>query len=260
MLQKILVLIIILLIKAIFTAGDTALTYINKAKISQESKKNRRAKKIKEFSKNTAKFYGAMEVGITLTELIATAFAAEAFVYPLAYNLQQWNIPHDIATVFSLIIITLILSYVLLVFGSILPKRIARNHPEKTAYRLINILWLFSKINYPFERLIHASTKFLTILLGIDNVDKQELTEKEIKMTIAEGKDQGILSQTEKEIVYNALKFNDILVKNIMIPKEKIDFINYDQPTEEIFQNISKHPYTRLPVYKGDENNVIRNF
>lgn len=257
--QKILVLIIILIIKAIFSAGDTAFTYINRTKISQESKKSRKAKKIKEFSKNSSKFYGAMEVGITLTELIATAFAAEAFVYPLAYNLQKWNMPYNIAISISLIIITILLSYVLLVFGSILPKRIARNHPEKTAYRLINIIWLFSKINYPFERLIHASTKFLTTLFGIDSVDKQEITEKEIKMAISEGRDQGIVSETEKEIVYNALKFNDILVKNIMIPKDKIDFINCEQTTVEILQNISEHPYTRLPVYKEDINNVIRN-
>ena len=90
-------------------------------------------------------------------------------------------------------------------------------------------------------------------------MDKQEITEKEIKMAISEGRDQGIVSETEKEIVYNALKFNDILVKNIMIPKDKIDFINCEQTTDEILQNISEHPYTRLPVYKEDINNVIRN-
>lgn len=258
--RKIIILLIILIIKAIFSAGDTALTYINKAKISQESKKSKKAKKIKEFSKNSAKFYSTMEVGITLAELIATAFAAEAFVYPLAYNLKVFQIPYDIAIVFSLVIITILLSYFLLVFGSIIPKRVARNNPEKTAYRLINILWIFAKINYPFEKLIRISTNFFTRLFGIENKDKQTLTEKEIKMMILEGKDQGVVSNIEKEIVFNALKFNDILVKNIMIPKEKIDFINIEQSTDEILKNISKHPYTRLPVYRGNEDNIIRCF
>lgn len=257
MLQKIVILGIIIFIKAIFSAGDTAFTYLNKAKISQESKKNKKAKKINTLLNNNTKFYGVIEVGITMTELIASAYAGEAFVKQLATILQQVYIPETIAIGVSIVIITLILSYFLLVFGAVLPKRIARNHPEQTAYRLINIIWAASKINYPFEKIIHGSTHFFAVLFGIKENEKQKLTEKEIKMMILEGKEQGVVNKIEKDIVFNALKFNDILVKNIMIPKEKIDFINIDDSTDTILANIVSNPYTRMPVYKENTDNIL---
>lgn len=139
----------------------------------------------------------------------------------------------------------------------LLPKRIARNNPEKTAYRLVNIIWLTSKINYPFEKLIHASTHFFATLFGITENDKNILTEKEIKLMVLEGKDQGIVDKVEKEIVFNALKFNDIFAKNIMIPKEKINFVNIDETQDNILENIALHSFTRIPVYKENVDNVI---
>lgn len=120
MLQKLFILIFIITIKAIFSAGDTALTYINKSKISQESKKNKKAKRINELVKNHAKFYGVIEVGITLTELIASIYAGEVFVKQLTQNLQRIYIPEHIAVGLSLIIVTVILSYVLLVFRNVI--------------------------------------------------------------------------------------------------------------------------------------------
>ncbi len=139
----------------------------------------------------------------------------------------------------------------------LLPKRIARNNPEKTAYRLVNIVWLTSKINYPFEKLIHASTHFFATLFGITENDKNILTEKEIKMMILEGKDQGIVDKVEKEIAFNALKFNDLVAKNIMIPKDKISFINIEESQDKILENIATYSFTRIPVYKENVDNII---
>lgn len=120
MLRKLFILTFIIIIKAIFAAADTALTYINKSKISQESKKNKKAKKINELVKNHAKFYGVIEVGITLTELIASIYAGEVFVKQLAQNLQKIYIPENISVGLSLIIVTVILSYILLVFRNVI--------------------------------------------------------------------------------------------------------------------------------------------
>lgn len=255
--KRVIVLAIMILIKAIFSASDTAFIYINKAKISQESKKNKKAKKIKNMIENNHRFYGVIEVGITLVELLAGVYALEVFVNPLSNLFMTYGIEKTLAILISTIIITIILSYILLVFGAILPKRIARNNPEKTAYSLINILSVLAIINIPFETIINFSTKVFCKVFKIKEKDKNILSEKEIKMMILEGKDQGIVDKIEKDILFNALKFNDIIVRKIMKSKEEIDFINVKDDINKIMKNIKKYKYTRIPVFEGNKDNVI---
>lgn len=251
------ILLIIVFIKSIFSAADTALTYINKAKISQLSKTNKKAKKIKILIENNHKFYGIIEVVITMCELFVSTIAAEEYVNRLAFELNNISIASNIATGISIIIVTILLSYILLVFGAILPKKIARNNPEKTAFKIINVIWIVSKLNYPFEKLITFSINLFSKIFGIKENEKDKLTEKEIKMIILEGKEQGIVAKSEKDILFNALKFDDILVKKIMIPKEKIVFINIDDTKEKILENIKKYKLTRLPVFEKSKDNIV---
>ena len=101
------------------------------------------------------------------------------------------------------------------------------------------------------------SSRVFFALFGISSNDDNRLTEKEIKMTISEGKDQGIVNSVEKGILFNTLKFNDVLVKNIMKPKDKLVLIDADEEVESILAKIKENPYTRIPVYEKDENHII---
>lgn len=255
--NKILILTIIIFIKAIFSASETALTYVNKAKISQMSKTNKKAQKIKDLMKDSNKFYGIVEAVIIMCELLATFFVAEDFVYFLNRKLTILPIAQNTISVISIVIVTLVLSYVLIIFGSVLPKKAAKNHPQKTAFRWINIVWLVAKINYPFEKIISISTKLFSKIFGIKDNPDEKMTEKEIKMIINEGHEQGIIGKSEKTILFNALKYDDILVKEIMIPKNKVDFINIEDDKEKILENIKKYHYTRMPVYEKNKDNII---
>lgn len=242
-------------IKAVFSAADTAFTYLNKIKISQKSKKDKKAKKIKAMIEDKNRFLGIIEVVITMIELLSSTYAAAVFTTPLTQAIMSLSISYEVSTIIALAIITIILSYVLLVFGGILPKQIARNHPEKTAYRLINTIWIVSKLNKPFEWLVRKSTAIFTAIFGIETDPKERLSEKEIKMIIREGKDQGVIDKLEQEILFNALKLDDITIKQVMIPKEKVASINIEDTKQEIASKIQAYKYTRMPVYKGD--NII---
>lgn len=255
---KYIVLIIMVIMKAILSASDTAFTYINKIKVSQESKKNKKALKIKNMIEQNQRFYGIIEVGITMIELLASAYAAEAFVTPFSkYLVTSIGLDEKIAIVLAICLVTIVLSYFLLIFGSVLPKRIAKNNPEKTAYSLINILNILAILNYPFEKLITFSTKILCKIFRIKPRDKEVLSEKEIKMMIIEGKDQGIVDKIEKDILFNALKFNDIKVKKVMKQKEEIDFINIEEDIFDVLKNIKKYKYTRVPIFEKNKDNII---
>ncbi len=192
-----------------------------------------------------------------MCELLASAYAAEAFVTPLAKWFSELYIEPHVATILAIVIVTVILSYFLLIFGGILPKRIARNYPEKTAFRVVSIRWFVAFLNRPFEKIISSSTKFFSKLFHIANEPKEKLTEKEIKMIIREGKDQGVIDNVEKDIFFKALKFNDLHVKDIMLAKEKIDFINLEDSSDKILANIRKYNYTRMPVFQDTKDNVI---
>lgn len=247
---KYLVVILFILLRGVFAAVDTALVYTDKYKVAKLVKKDKKSEKINFLIEDKIRFWGVIEIGIISVELFLTAFVAEEFTSKLAYNIQLYGIGHEIATIISVFIITLILTFVLLVFGTILPKQIARNNPEKIAYQYITALWIFSKINHPFEWIVKQVTKTFSWLLNIEQNPESRLSEKQIKMIIAEGKEQGALENLEKQIAIKALNFDDIKIKNIMIKKENIDFLNINAGSKEILNNINEYKYTRIPVYK----------
>lgn len=255
--RNIIILAIIVFVKAIFSAADTAFTYTSKFKISQESKKNIKARQIKKMLDDKNRVFEIIEVGIVMAELFASAFVAEVYLGRLSEFVMNYGISQELSVILATIIITIILSYILLIFGGVLPKKIARKNPEKMAYRLIGILQILAFINIPFEKLIKVSIKMFSRIFGLKEEEEDKLTEREIKMIIAEGKDQGIVNQIEKDIAIKALKFNDIAVKEIMIPKEDIKFINIKESSERIIEDIRKCKYTRIPVFEGTRDNVI---
>ncbi len=255
--KSIIILLIIVGIKAIFSAADTAFTYTSKFKISQESKKNLKARQIKKILEDKNKVFEIIEVGIVMAELFASAFVAEVYLSDFSNILVENGVPESFATILATIIITVLLSYILLVFGGILPKRLARNNPEKTAYRLIGILQILAIINIPFEKLIKVSINIFGRMFGLKEEKEEKLTEREIKMILAEGKDQGVVDKIEKEIATNALKFNEISVKEIMVTKENVKFINIRENSEKVIGDIRKCKFTRIPVFEGTKDNIL---
>lgn len=250
---------IIIIVKAFFSEAETAFTYLNKAKFNQMSKKanKKKEKRINNLLNNKLSIFGTTSVGITFAELLASAFAAEAFLGNMEEELETFGLSNSLAYVIALVVITILLSYFTLVFGELLPKRIARNNPEKVAYKTVNALVIFSKINYGFEKFLTASENLFSKIFGIKNEPNEKLTEKEIKMIISEGKDQGIFDEDEKKLLYNALKFDDFKIKDIIVEKEKVTFINSEYSKEKILEIIKKYKYTRFPVYSGTKDNII---
>ena len=260
MLVKFLILIIIIYIKSIFTSAETAFTYLRKAKINQISKGKRadkKTKRIKELLDNKQKLFGTTKIGITFVELFVSVFAAEAFVNIIVRKLSNYGINVMGGYIISTIFVTIVLSYFTLVFGELIPKRLARNNPEKTAYKTVNKIYFASKVNYFFERLLISSENLFIRIFNLEKEQPEKLTEREIKLIIAEGKDQGIYDDDEKKLLNNALKFNTLKVKDIMLQKEKMKNINIKKDEQEISNEISKYKYTRIPVYEKNKDNVI---
>mgnify|MGYP004517379473 FL=1 len=257
MTHQIIIIILITAVKAIFSAADTAFTYLNKAEINQLSKKNEKARKIKELMENSNRFFGVIEVGTNMSELIASAYASMTIVNSLAYLIAELPVSYNLALFIASLIMTIILAYILLVFGGVLPKKYARNNPRKVAFMLIDIIWIMAKLNHPFERLIYVSNRFFSKIFKLSEGSQEKLTEKQIKMIITEGREEGVIASIEKKILFNALKINDITVKKVMMPIKKVDLIDANKEFDETLNTISTYKYTRIPVYKDEIDNVI---
>lgn len=250
---NILVLIILILINAFFAATEIAFISLNSKKIELKVKeKNKKAILIQSMIKEPSKFLATIQIGITLAGFLSSAFAADTFADKLApkiYSLVPF-ISLNTWRSLSIIIITIILSYFTLVFGELVPKRIAMKYSEKIAFISCRIIKTISIITYPFVKLLTISTDFITKLLKVKSDNKESITEEEIRLMIDAGAENGVIANKEKEMINNVFEFNDKLVSEIMIPRTEIFALdmnlNLNDAKNELTQDIR---YSRIPVY-----------
>lgn len=258
MLVKIIVIAILICFKAIFSACDTSFTFLNRSKVNQMAKLgNQKAIKIKKMLQKPNKFFGTIKIGITFLEFVASGYAAEAFLQEIQLKLGFFRAPQSQIELISVLLLTVILAYFMLVFGDMIPKKIAKNYPERTSFALIYPLYILSVLLYPFEVILNVSLAFFSKILGIKDENNEKLTERELKMMIAEGKDVGILDAHVRRIMLNTLKFDDIIIKDIMVKKEDMKLIHIQASQKQIMADLRKYQFTRIPVYEKDIDNVI---
>lgn len=256
--KNLIILLILILTKAIFSASDEAFIYLNRSKIAQLAKKgNKKAKLLKELLNKQNRFFATIKISITLLEFASSGFAAETFLKLLIEKFRILPLDYTANYIISMIIITIILSYVSLILGDLLPKRIAKNYPEKVAMFLVYIVYFVSKLIYPFEVILNSSLKVICKVLHIKEGKQEKLTEREIKLIISEGKDIGIFDADEKKLLFNALKFDDLCIKDVLVSRDKVEFIDINTSYKSIMNIIANRGYTRMPVYDNNIDNII---
>ena len=230
MLIKILILVILILINGIFSATEIAFLSINKYKLNKEIKNNnKKAKRIAELLLDQSTFLSAIQVVITISGFLASAFAAESFAGELASMIKLSFMSTETLTTILVVLITLILSYFTLVFGELLPKKIGLAYSYKLAFKMINPINTVIKIFNPIIVLLKKSTELFVRLLKI----KKEVVEEDtLKDTITDSN----LEELEKKLLLNVFEFNDVTVKEVMTPKK--DVISLDiEDSNEVLKN-----------------------
>ena len=210
---SLLVLAILIFVNAFFAAAEIAL---NDAKIDRQAKEgDKKAKRIKKMIKEPSKFLATIQIGITLAGFLSSAFAADAFASELAPKLNSWiDLGVNAWNTISIVIITIILSYFSLVFGELVPKRMAMKNPEKIAFGTIGIIRFIHIITLPIVNFLNFSTNLICKLFGIGPQDENTVTEEEIRMMIDVGEEKGSIEEEEKELLNNVFEFNDKTVSD----------------------------------------------
>lgn len=259
MITQIIVLIILILLNAYFAATEIAFISLNDAKIEKDAKNGeKKAKQILRMLKSPSKFLATIQIGITLAGFLSSAFASDTFANMLAATLNGWLpiISIEAWRGIAIVIITLILSFFTLVFGELVPKRLAMKYYEKIAYATIGPIRSISIITLPFVKLLTSSTNMISKIFGVGEADEEVVTEEEIKMMIAEGEEKGTIETEEKQLLNNVFEFNDIIVSEAMTPRTEMYAIDINDDIKEILDEIDKYKYSRIPVYDEDIDDI----
>lgn len=255
---QILLLVVLIFINAFFSASEIALISLNKTKIKSKVKReDKKAQKILKLLENPSSFLATIQIGITLAGFLASAFAANAYAVKLAEHFSYLNISLDILKTIIVIFVTIILSYFTLVFGELVPKRLAMKNPYKIAYLVVTPITIISKLTYIFVLILTKSTNFITKLLKAEEDKADVLSEEEIKLLITESLSTGALEENETKLIFNVFEFNDTTIKQIMTPKSKMILVDVNSSFKDIFDIIKKYKYTRFPVYSKSKDNII---
>ena len=259
MIVQILVLVILILLNAYFAATEIAFISLNDSKIERDAKEgNKKAKQILKMLKSPSKFLATIQIGITLAGFLSSAFASDAFADKLAPVLNTWMpfISLEVWRGVSIVIITIILSFFTLVFGELVPKRLAMKYYEKISYATIGVIRGISLLTAPFVKLLTASTNMVSKIFGVGEAEEEVVTEEEIKMMIDEGEEKGTIERGEKMLLNNVFEFNDIIVSEVMTPRTEMFAIDINDDIKDLLDEIDEFKYSRIPVYDEDIDDI----
>ena len=257
MIKRIIILILLIIINGIYSSCELAFLSIDKVRLHEKvSKGNKKAILISKIIKDSSSFLSTIQICITLAGFLASAFAADYFADYLVNIISISYLSTSALRSILMVLITIILAYFTLVFGELVPKRVAISDPYKIAKRYAGLIRISNILFYPLVKVLTISTDAICKLFRIKKVNTK-LTEKDIKKTILLGRSEGILEEQEKEYILNIFDFNDINVSKVMTPKKDVVLLNIDDDMKENVYKMKNSKYTRFPVYKDNVNNII---
>ena len=255
---QLLILFILILCNAFFAAAEIAFISLNDAKVAKMGKEgNKKASKISKMLKEPSKFLATLQIGVTFAGFLSSAFAATSFAGNLAPMLNSLlPVNMEFWTTVSIILITIILSYFTLIFGELVPKRLAMKNYEKIAFASVGIIRGIYIFTSPFVKLLTMSTNFITKLFGVSEKDEETVTEEEIRIMIDVGEEKGTIEEQEKEMINNIFEFNDKTVNEIMIHRTDVFGIDINSDINKIIDVLDEYKYSRIPVYDETIDNI----
>ena len=245
--------IVLIALNAVFACAEIAVLSVSDAMLAiLVESGNKRAKRLAKLTKQPARFLATIQVAITLAGFLASAFAAENFAQYIKQLIP--NIPESLC----IIVITILLSYVTLVFGELVPKRVAMKKSESLALSISGLLNFVSTIFAPLVWLLTVSTNGVLRLMHIDpNGDDEEVTEEEIRMMVDAGGEKGTIDRSEQEIIQNVFEFDDLTAGEIATHRTDIVILWEEDDDKEWEKTIYEHRYSQFPVCGESVDDVI---
>ena len=260
--RQLLIQAIFIAINAIFAALEMAMVSLSTTRLKMlEEEGDKAAIRLLKMLENPAGFLSAIQVAISLSGFLGSAFAADSLSEPLTdwfISLGLTMIPYQTLNSISVVIITIILTLVTIIFGELVPKRIAQQKSYEVAKVFMKLLMVISTILRPIIWFTSSTTNLILRILHLKTSSEDEsVSEAEIRMMVDAGSDNGTIEEDEKEMIQNIFEFNDIKVSEIMTRIGDVNYFSVDDDEETIIRTIKESGNSRYPVYEDDINNII---
>lgn len=245
------------LVNAFFAGAEMAVVSVNKNRIKVLADEgSKRAALLQTLFEDSTKFLSTIQVAITLAGFFSSASAATGISQVLSGWIAQFGIPYS--NTIAVVVVTIILSYFTLVFGELVPKRIALQKAEAFSLFVVQPIYIISKILSPFIKLLSLSTNGFLHLIGMKTENLEEaVSEEEIKKMLETGSENGVFNEIEKEMINSIFSFDDKTAKDVMVPRREVFAIDIEEPLEKILDEILETRHSRIPVYEEQIDNII---
>jgi putative hemolysin len=259
MLTEIALVLVLALCNGFFALSEMALVASRKSRLKQMAKTSRSAALALRHAEAPEHFLSTIQVGITLLMLVTGAIAGDALGSHITDALHgeqlAWLAPYT--RILGIVLGFVLISFIQIVIGELVPKRLALSAPERfSSYAAIPML-LLSRLTAPFVWLLNMSSNLLLRLLRVKQHGQGVVTEEEIRLLVAESAEQGVLDQDEHNMVNRVLRLGDRTVDSVMTPRMRIAWLDMAAAREENVAVLRETPYSRYPVYRGDESDVV---
>lgn len=244
-------------VNAFFAAAEMAMVSVNKNKINMlADDNNKKAKVLQKLLKEPTKFLSTIQVAITLSSFFASASAATGISKRFAYFLENIHVPYS--GQIAMIVVTIVLSYFTLVFGELVPKRVALQKAENISLAIVGPVNMVSKVASPFVKLLSVSTSLVLRILGMHNENIEErVSEEEIRSLIETGQENGVFNEYEKDMIESIFEFDDKVAREIMTSRTNVYAIDINEPLVDYIDELLASRHSRIPVYDDEIDNII---
>ena len=253
--------VILIALNAVFACAEIAVISVNDNKLAKMiAEGNKKAIRLGRLTSQPARFLATIQVAITLSGFLGSAFAADNFSDMLVDWLIGLGVTISRSTLnsISVVIITLILSYFTLIFGELVPKRLAMKKAEPLALGMSTMITFISKLFAPIVWLLTVSTNGMLRLLGIDpNAEEENVSEEEIRMMVDVGTEKGVIDADEKRMIQNVFEFDDLTVGEIATHRTDMVILWMEDSMEEWQKTIRENRHKVYPICDGTVDNVI---
>lgn len=255
---QIAVIVVLILLNGLFAMSETALVSSRKARLKQRGEAgDRGARAALELAESPNRFLSTVQIGISLVGVLAGAFGGAALAGPLAEALRgvSWLAPYAGPLAFGTVVAGI--TYLSLIIGELVPKRLALNGAEAVAARVAGPMRLLSAITAPVVWFLSASTEGVLGLLGVRHKDAPPVSEQEVEILMEEGARAGVFEEEERELVARALRLDDRPVRELMTPRPNVIWLDADDPPEEILRRARESRHSYFPVARGDLDDLL---
>ncbi len=260
---QILLIVLLTALNAFFASSEIALLSVNDTKLKKEIENgDKKSALILKIVENPSKFLSTIQVGVTFSGFLNSAVASNSFATLLSNFLSDnWSFAAkhiSIINTISIVVITLLLSFLTLVFGELVPKRYAMKYSDKVARFSVKLLNFTGLIFSPFIKIVTLSVNAVLRIIGINpNEDDDNVTEEEILLMVNEGQEKGLIGDEESEMINNIFEFDDKSAMDVMTHRTEIAAININDSYEKVIDYVTEERYSRFPVYSNNIDNII---